>query len=72
MCPLVVHPHLNGQGLIPTQVSLSATDVHSDGRWIRTGPTVQIEGGSYTLDGARQLRAALDDLLTLADSKTAS
>jgi hypothetical protein len=50
--------------LVPTEVSVSARDLCDGGGWMRSAPTVQIEGGSYSLDGVRALRAALDDLLT--------
>lgn len=57
----------NGSDLAPTDVALSVTDLLIDGRWIRTQPTDQVEGGSYSLDGARQLQSAVGALLTLTD-----
>jgi hypothetical protein len=59
---------VNGSQAVPTDVSLSVTDLLIDGRWVRTRPTVQVEGGSYDLDGARQLRDALGRLLAAVDA----
>lgn len=59
----------NGSDLAPTDVALSVTDLLIDGRWIRTQPTVQVEGGSYSLDGARQLQSAVGALLDLTDGE---
>jgi hypothetical protein len=50
-------------GLRATEVSVSVADRALDGAWVRSGPTVQVEGGSYTLDAARQLRDALDEVI---------
>jgi hypothetical protein len=50
----------------PSEVSLSALDLPTAGGWRRLPPTVQIEGGSYSLDGARQLRDVLDGFLGCA------
>lgn len=55
-----------------TEVSLSTVDRPSPEGWNRETPTVQVEGGSYSLDGARQLRAALDEILAYADSRHAT
>lgn len=48
------------------------TDVRIDGRWIRTQPTVQLEGGNYSLDGARLLGAILDGFLARIDQEELS
>ena len=50
----------------PSDVSLSAVDLPVAGGWRRLPPTVQIEGGSYSLDGARQLRDVLNGFLVSA------
>jgi hypothetical protein len=70
--PTIKAGDVNSSGLMPTDVSLSVIDLLVDGRWTRTCPTVQVEGGSYTLDGARHLREALDRLLAAADDQDAS
>jgi hypothetical protein len=49
-----------GTESVVTDVTLSATDVLINGRWMRSGPTVQVEGSSLPLDGVRQLHAALE------------
>ena len=65
--PLVRRWHGHGSYLYPTEVALSTTDLPTDGTWTRAVPSVQIEGGCYPLDGARQLRDALDELLRATD-----
>jgi hypothetical protein len=70
--PAIKAGDVNRSELMPTDVSLSVIDLLVDGRWTRTCPTIQVEGGSYTLDGARHLREALDRLLTAADDQDAS
>ena len=55
--------HTNGWQLLPTEVSLSAINLMINGRWIWTEPTIQVEGASYSLSGARDLRDALDQFL---------
>jgi hypothetical protein len=47
----------------PSDVSLSTIDQPAGSGWRRLPPTVQIEGGSYSLDGARQLRDVLNGFL---------
>jgi hypothetical protein len=54
-----------GREWMRTEVSVSVSDLLIDGRWIRRQPTIQVEGGSYTIDGVLELQAALADLLTL-------
>jgi hypothetical protein len=66
-----VHPTVRwcgpgGWAEAPTEVSLSALDLPGGSEWLRLPPTVQIEGGSYTLDCARQLRDVLNGFLVLA------
>jgi hypothetical protein len=39
----------------PGDVSVSVFDRPSGRRWVRTPPTIQVEGGSYTLAEARRL-----------------
>jgi hypothetical protein len=61
----------NGWELMPTDVSIGVTDLLIDGRWIRTEPTVQIEGGSYSLEGARQLQAVLTTFVAAVEDEDA-
>jgi hypothetical protein len=70
--PTIKAGDVNSSGLMPTDVSLSVVDQWVDGRWVRTHPTIQVEGGSYTLDGARHLHEALGRLLTAADDRAVS
>jgi hypothetical protein len=65
--PTIKASGVNGWDRVATDVSLSATDLLIDGRWIRTSPTLQVEGGSYDLDGAHHLRDALDQLLAVVE-----
>lgn len=67
-----VKPHVrfwsrSGWTVVGTDVSLSAVDQHTDAGWSRAAPTIQIEGGSYTLESVRQLRDIIDALLVVAD-----
>jgi hypothetical protein len=57
---------LNRSELVPAEVAMSASDQRVNGRWQRTSPTIQIEGGSYSLDAARRLCAAISALLDVA------
>lgn len=65
--PTITRSAPHGWELVPTEVSLSVTDLHVDGRWIRTQPVVQVESGSYSPEGARQLHAALTAFLIMID-----
>jgi hypothetical protein len=56
----------NSCGFLRTDVSLSAVDHYVNGDWTRGAPTIQIEGGSYSLDGIRELRKTLDEFLDCA------
>lgn len=47
----------------PADVSLSIVDLSTGHGWRRQPATVQIEGGSYSLIGVRQLRDILDGFL---------
>jgi hypothetical protein len=67
--PTVVTVDLNGRDLVPTEVSVSVVDERRDGRWIRAEPTVQIEAGSYSLAGARELWSILDRFLQDIDQE---
>jgi len=55
------------EGPVPTEVSVSVADVPMDSAWKRRPPTVQVEGGSYSLEGARQLYSALREMLSAVD-----
>jgi hypothetical protein len=56
--------------LLTATVSLHSVDHRIHGQWVRTSPTIIIEGGSYSLSGARHLRTTLDTLLTAAHNDT--
>jgi len=68
--------HPLGFGWIPeaptdartTDLSVSVVDRPGPDGWIRTEPTVQVEGGMFTVTEARRLRQALDELLTQIDA----
>jgi hypothetical protein len=47
----------------PTQVSVSVVDQQVGDHWVRSGPTLQIEAGSYPLPAAADLARAIDDLV---------
>ena len=77
----ITHEHVSavhplGFGWIPEaptkwhaiDVSLSVVDHRGPGGWVRTKPTVQVEGGTFTVAEARRLRQALDDLLSQIDA----
>lgn len=66
--PAVLRWSVAGALRIPTEVSVSVRDTCDGGQWMRSTPTVQIEGGSYPLDAVRALRDALDDLLAHFDT----
>lgn len=57
---------LNRDELVPAEVAMSASDQRVNGQWQRTSPTIQIEGGSYSLDAARRLCVAVGELLDVA------
>jgi len=67
--PTIVGRGPFGWGLQQVDVSLSTRDVLLDGHWIRTRPTVQVENGTYTVEGVQDLREALADLLNLVDGE---
>ena len=48
----------------PTDVSVSVVDRLSSYRWVRFPPTIQIEGGSYSIAEARRLLRAVEELIT--------
>jgi len=68
--------HPRGCGWIPeaprelreTDVSLSVVDRPGPEGWVRMEPTVQAEGGNFTVAEARRLRQALDDLPSKIDA----
>jgi len=67
-----VHPAVLGDRTaasphsFPTDVSVSVFDQPRERRWSRSVPTVQVEGGSYTLEEARRLVAAVQELISAA------
>jgi len=56
----------HGWTLPPTDVLMATRDLLVGGRWVRDTPTLHVEGGTYSLSGARHLRDALDALLRAA------
>lgn len=52
-------------GAQPTDISVAVSDVRVGEEWRRGGPTVQVEGGSYAVEDARQLYLALGELLAM-------
>jgi hypothetical protein len=56
-------PPVDAEAGRPTDVSVAVVDRLEAGRWTRSAPTVQIEGGCYSLRAAKQLRRAIDDLI---------
>ena len=70
-----IHPVIRqwtglGWSLVPTDVSVEATDIHTETGWFRPHPTIRLEGGSYTLDGLHQLKDAINQLLALVEDPT--
>jgi hypothetical protein len=55
----------------PSDLSLSVFDAPGGVHWVRGAPTVQVEGGSYSLPEARRLMGAIDALLALARADAA-
>ena len=51
----------------PTEVSISVVDRPGPDGWLRAAPTVQVEGGTFSIAQAVRLRQALDELLGLVD-----
>lgn len=49
----------------PTDVSVSVIDQPGAGRWVRLPPTIQVEGGSYSVLEARRLARAIEGLIAL-------
>jgi len=47
----------------PTDVSVSVVDLPLGDTWERRSPTIQVEGGSYSVADARQLWRALHEVL---------
>jgi hypothetical protein len=61
-----VHPRVSVDfigRLQPTDVSVSVVDLPSGETWARGTPTVQVEGGSYSVADAWQLWQALHEVL---------
>ncbi|MDQ1295872.1 MAG: hypothetical protein QG608_3759 [Actinomycetota bacterium] len=66
VCPVVRWKDACGWMECPSNVSLSVIDVPDGNGWKRLPVTVDLEGGSYTLDGARQMRDVLTEFLDIA------
>jgi hypothetical protein len=49
----------------PTEVSVSVVDRRAGTGWLRMPPTIQVEAGSYTLEGVRSLALAIESLRDL-------
>jgi hypothetical protein len=56
-------PTASNTDVRPTQVSVSVVDQRVGDDWERSGPTLQIEAGSYPLPAAADLARAIDDLV---------
>ena len=56
----------------PTDVSVSVFDQPRERRWTRSVPTIQVEGGSYSLEEARRLVAAVQELIAAAAGEPAT
>jgi hypothetical protein len=48
----------------PTDISMSCTDHLVDDGWVRSSPTLQVEGGSYPAEDAEELVRALSAMLS--------
>ena len=51
-----------------TEISLSVVDRPGPDGWVRAEPTVQVEGGMFTIPEAHRLRQALDDVLSKVEA----
>jgi hypothetical protein len=60
-----------GRTTRPTEVSMAIIDRRTRSGWTRGAPTVQIEGGSYSLPQARRLSLAIDELLRTLEIRPA-
>lgn len=56
----------------PVQISISVVDQWIGGRWTRSEPTVQVEGGAYPLPQVAELLRALGDLTRLGGHSPAA
>jgi hypothetical protein len=63
--PLITTGDHDGWLQVPSEVSLSVQDIPVADTWIRTRPSLVIDGGIYDLDAARQLHDILTDLLAI-------
>jgi hypothetical protein len=64
--PLITTGDHDGWLQVPSEVSLSVQDLPVGNTWVRTRPTMVIDGGIYDLQAARQLHDILTDLLAAA------
>ncbi|MDQ1287909.1 MAG: hypothetical protein QG622_1474 [Actinomycetota bacterium] len=61
--PTIMQWRSHGPDPVTTAVTLNVVDIRVGDHWVRSRPTVEIEGGSYSLDGAHQLRTAIGSFL---------
>jgi hypothetical protein len=47
------------------EVSVSVVDRPATGRWVRTPPTIQVEGGCFSVVEARRVVRAIEELIAL-------
>ncbi|MDQ1305470.1 MAG: hypothetical protein QG671_1301 [Actinomycetota bacterium] len=67
LVPDAVHrDDVYGSSVVPVEVSIRVVDQNLCGRWHRTAPVVDVEGGSYGLEAAGRLSSAIDELRTVA------
>lgn len=58
-------PPLEPGDVRAVEVSISVVDRWTAGRWVRSEPTVQVEGGDYPLAQVAELLRALNDVTTM-------
>ncbi|MDQ1247508.1 MAG: hypothetical protein QG597_1878 [Actinomycetota bacterium] len=67
LVPDAVHrDDVYGSSVLPAEVSIRVVDHDVHGRWHRTEPVVDVEGGSYGLEAAGRLATAIDELRDIA------
>jgi hypothetical protein len=56
----------------PVEISISVVDRWAAGRWVRSEPTVQVEGGAYPLAQVAERLRALGDVARLSGRSPAA
>ena len=59
-------PPLGPGDVQPVQVSISVVDRWMGDRWVRSDPTIQVEGGAYPLAEVAELLRAVGDMAKLS------